>query len=140
MSILTNLSLTFAAGAVGGLLNSLLVWYFGLQGINQWLGVQLAPTLTPAFLYPRLVWGGIWGWLFLLPWGTGFRWRQGLIFSLAPTLVQLLYVFPYRLQKGLLGWDLGMLTPVLVIFFNAVWGLGTAFWLGLTIRVGGRSN
>lgn len=134
MAFLTNLSLTFAAGAVGGLLNSLVVWYFGFQGINQWLGVQLAPALSPAFLYPRLVWGGIWGWLFLLPWGRGCRWRQGLAFSLLPTLVQLFYVFPYRLQKGLLGWDLGLLTPALVVLFNAVWGLAAAGWLALTTR------
>jgi hypothetical protein len=134
MAFLTSLSLTFAAGAVGGLLNSLVLWFFGLQGINQWLGVQLAPALTPAFLYARLVWGGIWGWLFLLPWGRGCRWRQGLILSLLPTLVQLFYVFPYRLHKGLLGWDLGLLTPALVVFFNAVWGLAAAGWLALTTR------
>ncbi len=139
MAFLTNFSLTFAAGAVGGLLNSLVVWYFGLQGINQWLGVQLAPALAPAFLYPRLVWGGIWGWLFLLPWGRGSRWRQGLVYSLLPTLVQLFYIFPYRLQKGLLGWELGMLTPALVLFFNAVWGLATAGWLALTTRNFSRS-
>lgn len=134
MSFLAKLSLAFAAGAFGGLLNGLTVWFCGQQGFNQWLGVQLAPALTPNFLYPRLVWGGLWGWLFLLNWGPGYRWRHGLITSLAPTIGQLLYVFPYHLQKGLLGWDLGRLTPLLVVFFNAVWGLGAAFWLGLVNR------
>jgi len=54
--------------------------------------------------------------------------------SLLLTLVQLFYVFPYRLHKGLLGWDLGLLTPALVVFFNAVWGLAAAGWLALTTR------
>ncbi len=31
------------------------------------LGVKIAPAFTPAWLYQRLVWGGLWGWLFLLP-------------------------------------------------------------------------
>jgi hypothetical protein len=29
----------------------------------------------------------------------------------------------------LLGLDLGMLTPLFVLFFNAVWGLSAALWL-----------
>jgi hypothetical protein len=29
----------------------------------------------------------------------------------------------------LMGLDLGSLTPVFVLFFNAVWGLTAAFWL-----------
>jgi hypothetical protein len=132
MPFLANLSLTFAAGVVGGLINSLAVWLCGLQGLNQALGVQLAPALTPAFLYPRLVWGGLWGWLFLIPGGQGWRWRQGLLFSLAPSALQLFYIFPHRLHKGFLGWDLGLLTPLLVLIFNGIWGLATAFWLSLT--------
>jgi hypothetical protein len=131
MHLVQKISLTFAAGCAGGLLNSLVLWFFGAQGINQFLGVKLAPSLTPAFLYPRLVWGGLWGFMFLLPWKSTI-WRQGLIYSLGPTLVQLFLVFPYRLDKGILGLDLGVLTPLLVVFFNAVWGLGAAWWLRLS--------
>jgi len=138
MTFLARFSLAFAAGVFGGLLNSLVVWFCGRQGLNQWLGVQLAPALTTAFLYPRLVWGGLWGWLFLLAPVSGSRWRQGLVLSLAPTLVQLLYIFPYSLNKGFFGWELGRLTPVLVLGFNAVWGLGTALWL--TLATSGRKS
>jgi hypothetical protein len=35
-------------------------------------------------------------------------------------------------QKGVFGLQLGYLTPVLVLFFNAVWGIGAAYWLKLT--------
>jgi hypothetical protein len=62
-----NLSFVFAAGCFGGLLNSLAVWIFGEVGITSALGVKIAPPLTAAWLYPRLVWGGIWGVLFLIP-------------------------------------------------------------------------
>lgn len=124
-----NLSLVFAAGCWGGLLNGLAVWLFGLLGITQALGVQIAPSLTPAFLYPRLVWGGLWGFLFLVPLG---RWSfpvRGLFFSLGPTMVQLFLVFPLMAHKGFMGLQLGYLTPVLVVFYNAIWGVGAGLWL-----------
>jgi hypothetical protein len=122
-------TLVFAAGCFGGLLNSLAVWIFGELGITTALGVSIAPKLTPAWLYPRIVWGGIWGALFLLP-----LWQQkvlikGLIYSLGPTLVQLFIVFPVKANKGAMGLDLGTLTPVFVIIFNAIWGVAAAFWL-----------
>lgn len=122
-------SLAYAAGALGGLANSLVLWLFGAVGLNHLLGVALAPMFTPAWLYPRLVWGGIWGWLFLLPFPRLTSLSRGLIYSLAPTLVQLFIVFPLVLHKGVGGLELGHLTPLLVVFFNAVWGLVAAVWL-----------
>ena len=124
-----EVSLTFAAGVLGGLANSLTVWLFGLVGLNQLLGVSLAPALTPAWLYPRLVWGGLWGWLFLLRFPRLTYLSRGLVFSLGPSLVQIFLVFPLKAQKGVGGIELGYLTPLLVLFFNAVWGLVTALWL-----------
>ena len=88
-----EVSLTFAAGALGGLANSLVLWLFGAVGLNQFLGVALAPQLTPAWLYPRLVWGGLWGWLFLLPRPKLTYSSRGIIFSLGPSLVQIFVVF-----------------------------------------------
>ncbi len=134
MKLIPKISLAFAAGCLGGLLNSLVLWFFGAQGINQFLGVKLAPELTPAFLYPRLIWGGLWGFLFLFAWRSPKIYRQGLIYSLVPTLVQLFLVFPNRMGKGFLGLQLGLLTPLLVLWFNAVWGIGTAWWLQLATR------
>jgi hypothetical protein len=46
--------------------------------------------------------------------------------------VQLLVVFPLQAQKGFFGLQLGYLTPVLVLFFNAVWGVVTALCLKVT--------
>ena len=91
--------------------------------------MALAPQLTPAWLYPRLVWGGLWGWLFLLPRPKLTYSSRGIIFSLGPSLVQVFVVFPLKAHKGVGGIDLGTLTPLLVLFFNAIWGLVTAVWL-----------
>ena len=124
-----KLSLVFAAGCFGGLLNSLAVWIFGKMGISSALGVKIAPLLSAPWLYPRLAWGGIWGILFLLPIMQKRYLARGLIFSLGPTIVQLFVVFPMKANKGIMGFDLGLLTPLLVIFFNAIWGLAAALWL-----------
>jgi hypothetical protein len=130
-----NISMVFAAGCLGGLVNSLAVWAFGDLGINAALGVRIAPALTPQWLYPRIIWGGIWGLLFLLPLMRSRILSRGIIFSLGPTLVQLLVVFPLKAGKGYMGLDLGTLTPLLVFIFNAIWGIATAIWLRWASRL-----
>jgi hypothetical protein len=129
---LKNLSLSFSAGGLGGLINALAVWLFGLLGISAALGVQIAPELKQPFLYQKIVWGGIWGALLLIPLMRKNPWLRGLIISFAPTLVQLFIVFPFQLNKGVMGLDLGALTPVFVIFYNALWGISAAFWFHAT--------
>ena len=131
-NIFRTLSLVFAAGCVGAVANSLAVWLFGDLGINAALGVKIAPKLTPAWLYPRIVWGGIWGSLFLLPILRNSFITRGLLYSLGPSLVMLFIVFPMKAKKGMFGLDLGNLTPVLVLFFNAVWGVAAALWLRMS--------
>ncbi len=98
-----KLSLVFAAGCIGGLLNSLAVWIFGEIGITSAFGVKIAPQLSATWLYPRIVWGGIWGVLFLLPLMEKRFLYRGLIFSLGPTIVQLFIVFPIKAGKGSYG-------------------------------------
>lgn len=120
-----KLLIFFAAGCVGALANSIAVWAFGHYGITKALGVTLAPALSPSWLYPRIVWGGIWGLLFMLPMLDSKLLRKGSILSLFPTAVQLFMVFP-KAGKGMAGLELGMLTPLLVLFFNWVWGIATA--------------
>ena len=126
----------FGAGAAGGFANSLVVWLFGSLGISAALGVAIAPHLSPDWLYPRIVWGGIWGMLLFLPLCPGRPWLRALLLSFGPTLVQLLIVFPFKAGKGVAGLDLGLLTPLLVIFFNWVWGV-TAMGLA---SAGGRKS
>ena len=128
----SKMSMVFGAGCLGGLVNSLAVWIFGIFGITAAFGVKIAPQLTPPWLYPRIVWGGIWGLLFLLPLMKKSILLRGLIFSIGPTLVQLFIVFPMKANKGVMGLDLGTLTPLAVVVFNAVWGVTAAIWLRWT--------
>jgi hypothetical protein len=128
-NLVSKISLVFAAGVLGGLINSLAVWIFGEYGITAALGVKIAPKLSAGWLYPRLVWGGIWGVLFLLPMLKTRIWSRGFIYSIGPTLVQLFVVFPMKANKGMMGLDLGSLTPLFVVIFNAIWGWSAAIWL-----------
>ncbi len=124
-----TLSEVFSGGCLGGFANGIAVWGFGAIGITKLAGVSITPEISPAFLYPRIVWGGLWGILFLLPFFRRSSTIKGLIYSLAPSLVQLLIIFPYKLGKGLFGLKLGILTPLFVLIFNAIWGISTALWL-----------
>ena len=120
----------FAAGCLGALANSIAVWLFGNFGITASLGVSMAPSLTPAWLYPRIVWGGLWGLLFVLPILNSRLLLKGTVLSLLPTAVQLFVVFPLKTHNGMAGLELGFFTPLFVLFFNWVWGAVTA----LTIK------
>lgn len=123
------LSITFSAGCIGGLANTLVVWGMGKTGISKAIGVQITPELKPAWVYPRIVWGGLWGFLFMLPYFSNSMLMQGFMFSLAPTAVVLLVVFPYQAKKGMLGLQLGKTTPLFALFVNAIWGWSCAYWL-----------
>lgn len=125
-----KLMIYFAAGSIGALANSVALWWLGYYGMTARFDIAIAPSLSPEWLYPRIVWGGIWGLLFILPMLQSRLLLKGLIISLAPTAVQLLVVFP-QAQKGLGGTELGLYTPILVLLVNGIWGIGTA----LSIRL-----
>jgi hypothetical protein len=120
----------FAAGCLGALANSITVWLFGNLGITSSFGVSISPSLTPVWLYPRIVWGGLWGLVFVLPMLKSKLLLKGTVLSLFPTAVQLFVVFPFKAHKGMAGLALGLYTPLFVLFFNWVWGVVTA----LTIK------
>jgi len=68
--------------------------------------------------------------LFVLPMLQAKILQKGAVLSLFPTAVQLFVVFPLKAHKGIAGIELGLFTPVFVLFFNWVWGVIAA----LTIR------
>lgn len=125
-----KLLLFFAAGCLGALINSITVWLFGDLGITASFGVKIAPSLTANYLYPRIVWGGIWGVLFILPMLQSKLLLKGTVLSLIPTAVQLIVIFP-QAHKGIAGLDLGLYTPLFVLFFNWLWGIVTAITIKL---------
>lgn len=132
----TFLSLCFLGGALGALANSVFVWFLGVTGINSALGVGIAPPLTWEWIRPRLVWGGLWGLVFILVRNQVKQgpWLWGFLIGLLPTINQLLYVFPVMAGKGVFGLQLGALAPAVVICANTVWGWVTAAWIGFASR------
>ncbi|HKJ05774.1 MAG TPA: hypothetical protein VJ974_09270 [Geopsychrobacteraceae bacterium] len=129
------LAVCFSAGVIGGLANSLFIWMIGGWGLTAMAGVELAPVLTSAWLYPRLIWGGLWGipYFFSVSLVRSRRhWvRKALWCSLLPTLAMLFVVFPYQMNLGQGGLKLGLLTPLIVLLVNLVWGFFTGVFTRL---------
>lgn len=130
MTFLRKISLAFSAGSLGALANSIAAWLFGLLGITAAFGVHIAPALSKSWLYPRIVWGGIWGLVLLVPLIRKSSALNGAVLSIAPTLVTLLVVFTLK-GKGMMGMELGTLTPMFPLIFNAIWGAVAGAWYGL---------
>lgn len=126
-----NALLVFAAGCLGALIQALVMWLFTRYGIMQSLHVNMAGSLSPAWLYPRIVWGGCWGFLFLLPIFSSSILARSFVIALIPTGVQLFILYPFYEGKGVAGLSLGILTPFLVLFFYWVWSLATTVTLKL---------
>lgn len=129
------LAVCFCSGLIGGLASSLFLWMIGGWGLTAMAGVKLAPALTSAWLYPRLIWGGLWGIPYFIAVGlprTRRHWvRKALWCSLLPTLAMLFIIFPFHLGLGQAGLKLGLLTPLFVLFVNLVWGLFTGIFTRL---------
>ena len=122
-----SISGAFSGGVLGALIDSANIWGLGKLGITARLGIGLRPEFTPAWLYPRLVWGGIWGLLLILPFFKGRLYLRGMLLSLAPSAMVLFVVFP-NMGKGMFGLGFGTLTPVLVVLLNLIWGIVASLW------------
>ncbi len=127
------LSIYFAAGCFGGLINGLFVWLCGKYGLTGLMGVNLAPDISAPWMYQRLVWGGLWGFLFFLPVLSDSVVRRGLLAAIFPSLVMLAVVFPMQMGVPAWGLELGRLTPLFVYIANAVWGVSAALWARLAM-------
>ncbi len=122
-----KISGAFTGGALGAFIDSVNIWLLGRAGITAWLGISLRPQFTAPWLYPRLIWGGLWAMLLLLPFFRQKTAMRGIIMSLAPTAMMFVMVFP-EMGLGLLGFKAGLLTPLLVLLLNFVYGLIASFW------------
>jgi hypothetical protein len=125
-------SLAFTAGAVGAIANRLTLWALGALGVSA--PVHVAWPLTDGdklWLYSAIVWGGMWGFLFLIPWPRRW-WQRGLVFSLGPDLGLWLVLFPLVWHLGLFGAGLGAWGGLAVpLIANAAWGLAASWWLAI---------
>ena len=126
MTLLQRAALYFTAAALGGFAVVITAWGLGQIGVADLLDVKVKPPLTKDFLYRQIVWGGIWGLIFLVPVALKPLWLKGLVLTLAPVIVALAVLFPAA-GRGFLGLDLGMLTSVYIYLVNIPWGLVTAY-------------
>lgn len=116
-------SLAFSAGALGALANRIALWLLGV--------IHVIPPVdvTRLFLYTGLVWGGLWGFLFLIPWKASW-WLRGLVFGFGPSAGVWLVIYPYVQHAGFFGLNRGIMGLIIpLIVNNVVWGLVTAWWL-----------
>ena len=131
--MIRKLSGAFTGGAIGGLVDSINITVLGKIGISDLLGVSMKPEFTAPWLYQRMVWGGIWMLLLLLPLWKKQTVLRGCLFSLLPSAMMLFVVLP-DMGKGFLGLGFGTLTPVVVIGLNLIYGIVAAYWYKSTVK------
>lgn len=125
--MIRKISAAFAGGAVGGFVDSFNIWFMGKVGISDLIGLSMKPEFSAPWLYQRMVWGGIWMLLLLLPLLRGKTLLRGSIFSLLPSAMMLFMVLP-EMGKGMLGHGFGAVTPFVVISLNCLYGMVASLW------------
>lgn len=126
------LCVCFCAGLLGALFSCLATWLGVRLGLPPLEGATMSTQWSLAWLYPRLIWGGLWGLAYFItvasPRARSSWIRKGLWTSLLPTAWQLFYVFPNQTLHGALGLGLGTFTPLFVLGYNLIWGFFTGFF------------
>lgn len=129
MELLRRLSWAFAAGCVGTI-----GFFIGIR-IGMASGLVAGPPAMMEFLaskeffYRQVVWGGIWGLLFVVPFLSPMWWLRGLVVGGLATLAA---IFIFRPEVPPL--------PVIVnmVVLNAgFWGITAGFWHD-KVMLGGR--
>ena len=96
------LGASVVGGLLGGLGHAVFLYLSGVSGLSSLLGVDISPHWSWNWLKSKLLWGALWGIVFALC-GIGVRrkiTRAALLFSLIPTAVHLLYVYPQLTRYG----------------------------------------
>ena len=113
------------------------IWVLHAIGYIPFTAWNTAPK--PPFGVPGVIslafWGGIWGIIFVLierwlPRFPGGYWVGATVFgAIAPTLVLMFVVFPLRGQPVGAGFAANLIVTFLIV--HALWGFGTAVFLGV---------
>lgn len=124
--MLTRAALYYAAASLGGLAVALTAWALGRIGVPDILGVAIKPELELGWIYRVMVWGGIWGLIFLLPVNVKPLWLKGALMTLAPVLAAFVIFIPMR-GGAMFALDRGALAPLYIYLINIPWGFVTAY-------------
>ena len=125
--MIRKISGAFTGGALGALLDSFNIWWMGVVGVSDWIGIGMKPEFAAPWVYKRMIWGGAWMLLLLLPVWKRRPVARGMLFSLAPSAMMLLVVLP-SMGKGLFGLGYGVLMPVVVVALNFIYGIFASLW------------
>ena len=127
-----KISGAFTGGALGALLDSFNIWLMGVAGLSDMIGITMKPEFAAPWVYQRMIWGGIWMLLLLLPVWKRRVIARGMLFSLLPSAMMLFVVLP-SMGKGLFGLGFGTLMPIVVVGLNFIYGVFASFWYSKTI-------
>lgn len=125
--MIKKISAAFTGGAIGGFVDSFNIWAMGKTGISDMIGLAMKPEFNAPWLYQRMIWGGIWMMLLLLPLMEKRAVARGMLFSLLPSAMMLFLVLP-SMGKGMLGLGFGVVTPLVVLGLNFIYGIVAASW------------
>lgn len=127
-----HISGAFTGGALGALLDSVNIWGMGVLGISDLIGITMKPEFSAPWAYQRMIWGGLWMLLLLLPLLRQRILLRGMLFSLVPSGMMLFMVLP-SMGQGMLGLGFGVLMPAVVIGLNFIYGIFASLWYAKTI-------
>lgn len=127
MRAIRNISAAFTGGALGAFIDSFNIWFMGKVGISDLIGISMKPEFSPPWLYKRMIWGGIWMLLLLLPYMKNRIVLKGIVASLIPSAMMLFLILP-SMGKGMFGLDFGTLMPLVVVGLNFIYGIFASYW------------
>lgn len=122
-----KISAAYTAGVFAAFLCCCIIWLLGHTGLTSMMDINIKPKFSLGWLYPRLFWGGIASIVLLIPFLKTRPLIRGIVFSLIPSTVLLLKVFP-ETGGGFMGMRLGSLTPLFIILLGFLYGITASSW------------
>jgi hypothetical protein len=105
----------------------------GQTGLSDLIGITMKPEFTAPWAYQRMIWGGIWMLLLLLPVMKNRVALRGMMMSLVPSAMMLFMVLP-SMGKGMFGLGFGNPMPFVVIGLNCIYGIFASYWYSVTVK------
>jgi hypothetical protein len=107
----TRIGLGLLGGLLAGLLHGVMTEAAGWLGLTSALGAGIDVVLSPMEWWSRAMLGSVWGLIMGLVWpilpGSGHI-QRGAAFGLLLAIWQLFFVYPFVLELGVAGVDLGL--------------------------------
>lgn len=115
----------YGSGSVGALFACLIFWLIPFLGLAHIIHMPIFPVLSDAWLYPKIIWGGLFALCFALPFMRSNTLIKSLALALVISLSELFISLPFSPYKGAVGLNVGMYTFSFILIFNLIWSLMT---------------